>query len=61
MLWRGVGCGDQNGFAGKGESEVGEHGLESVLGERYETDKKAAGGRGSTRRGRGGEGDIALC
>ena len=30
MLRRGVGCGDENGFAGKGESEFGEHHLEGV-------------------------------
>ncbi len=57
MLRGGVGGGDEDGFAGEGEGEVGECGLEGVLGQRDEADKEAGGG-GS--RGRGAEVDIGL-
>ena len=62
MLWCGVGCGDENGFAGKGQSEVGEHGLEGVWRQRDEADEKAAGGGERTGEGwgGGGGGDIGL-
>jgi hypothetical protein len=57
LLRGGVGGGDEDGFAGEGEGEVGERGLEGVLGQRDETDEEAAGG-GS--RGRGAEVEIGL-
>ena len=53
----GVGCGDEDGFAGKGEGEVAERSLEGFLRQGDEADEKAAGGAG---RGRGGKVDIGL-
>ena len=40
----GIRSGDENRFAGKSESEIGEHGLEGVLRKGHEADEKAAGG-----------------
>jgi hypothetical protein len=60
VLRGGIGCGDENGFAGKGEGEVGEHGLEGVGGEGDEADEQAAGGGGRAGRGCWSGGDIGL-
>ncbi len=52
-LRRGVGRGDEDGFAGEGEGEVAERGVEGFLREGDEADEKAAGaGCGARRRGR---------
>ena len=55
-MWRGVGCGDENGLVGEGEGEVAECGVEGLLGEGDEADEDAAGGGCR----RGGEVDIGL-
>lgn len=44
-LWGGVGCGDEDGFAGEGEGEVAECGVEGLLLQRGEADEEAAGVR----------------